>query len=293
MTAQIMLPVDTLVARLPSALATAAARWPDWMVYLAALCLFHGAMLAVFALLGVSGHTTARKDPSKKLTPKVRIAAYEVVSFSACLYLTVTGARGFLHDKGTAVDDWVYGHSATADHLAHVMTGYQLYNLAVCLGIAEYRTFEFLAHHVTTALLSWCVLAPYVHYYAFWYIGIAELSSVPLALVDVGRYFPAVGQRFPAFNMAARLLFALTFMVVRVGVWPCISVLFWRSNLPYLFGGLGMAGYPAPRRMWVIVLFLVTNFGLTGLQFMWAGKLIKQAKRMLGGGGKKDAKKTK
>ena len=74
-------------------------------------------------------------------------------------------------------------------------------------------------------------------------------------------------------------------------MWPYVTVRFWEKNLPYL-----LPGGPTPHSVAVIVLFLVSNAGLTLLQFVWARKLIKQMVKLFGGGGsgaEKGSKKAK
>ena len=63
------------------------------------------------------------------------------------------------------------------------MMAYQLWNLVVCcLFIKEYRTVNFIVHHFTTMLVSSLVSHPYANYYALFYLGIAETSSIPLTV---------------------------------------------------------------------------------------------------------------
>ena len=38
--------------------------------------------------------------------------------------------------------------------------------------------------------------ASYVHYYAIFFLGISEVSSVPLVFVDVFKFFPDVAKRY-------------------------------------------------------------------------------------------------
>ena len=275
----------------PRALAIARAlpSWADWCVTLVlAQCALH-LLLRVTGL--VSGRTTSR-DGKRQLTDRALFAAYLVVSTVAVALSSVIGYNAFIsQDLEPLWANHMYGFHPSAQQLGNLMTGYQVYNLAMCAVIAEYRTAETLAHHVSTAVLSWCVdplNGGYANLYCLFFVGVAETSSVPLTVVDAAKYFPEL-KKIGWLQMGAKLSFGLTFFLFRVAVWPVVSFFFQKENTQYILGthpllldGTVAAGKP---QMWMLVMFGIGNAGLTVLQFVWAAKIIKMVQRM---GKKKD-----
>lgn len=58
------------------------------------------------------------------------------------------------------------------------------------------RIFDLIVRfRVCLAPFSGSFVASYVHYYAIFFLGISEVSSIPLSVVDVFKYFPEVAAR--------------------------------------------------------------------------------------------------
>ena len=166
------------------------------------------------------------------------------------------------------------------------MLAYQLYNIICACTIADLRTPAFIGHHAMTALLSYFTLAPFVHYYALFFIGIAEATNFPLTFVDATKAFKSLRGAFPCANQFFRIAFALSFFAVRMIWWPIVSLDFWRLSLAALREGTAHSTF-------VVGTFLVGNVFLTGLQFFWGFRLVKFVQRSFLGGKPKDEAKNK
>ncbi|CAN0438639.1 unnamed protein product, partial [Phaeothamnion confervicola] len=58
------------------------------------------------------------------------------------------------------------------------------------------------------------------HYYAIFFLGVSEFSSIPLVFVDVLKHFPDVAKQCgPLPTTALRMAFALLFLAIRVVYW--------------------------------------------------------------------------
>ena len=158
-----------------------------------------------------------------------------------------------------------------------MMLAYQLYNVICACTIADLRTPAFIGHHAMTALLSYFTLAPFVHYYALFFIGIAEATNFPLTFVDATKAFRSLRGAFPLANKFFRVSFALSFFAVRMIWWPIVSLDFWRLSLAALSEGKAHSTF-------VVGTFLVGNIFLTGLQFFWGFQLVKFVQRSFSGG---------
>jgi hypothetical protein len=155
--------------------------------------------------------------------------------------------------------------------------------------INDLYSVAFVGHHASTALLSWFVMGPFVHYYALFFIGVAEVSNMPLTVVDACKAFKPLRKIVPTLNTLSRLSFAVSFVVIRIVWWPIVSFGFWQLSLEALRTG-------SAKNSAVVGVFLVGNVFLTGLQFLWGAKLVDFALTTLGFepiGGSKKGKTTK
>ena len=52
-------------------------------------------------------------------------------------------------------------------------------------------------------------------------MGMSEISSIPLAVMDFFKQFKPVAQQLPAVNEACRVMFSILFLPIRGVYWPC------------------------------------------------------------------------
>jgi hypothetical protein len=91
---------------------------------------------------------------------------------------------------------------------------------------------ELVGHHVVSILLSYlCYYHQAFHFYSPGFMGVAEISSLPLAVVDFFKHFPALRTHFSTTNELTRQVFAVLFLALRGVYWPICSLGFWRATL--------------------------------------------------------------
>ena len=122
-----------------------------------------------------------------------------------------------------------------------------------------------------TGSLAYFGMHPFLHYYAFFFFGLAALSSVPLALVEVTKVLG-----FPAVTEVLKVAFAVAFLAIRTVYWPIVSYGFWQDVLPKLQDGSIHSNVAAG-------VFLVANVGLTALQLFWTTLILGGIKDMAQG----------
>ena len=98
------------------------------------------------------------------------------------------------------------------------------------------RKAEHLAHHICTLLTAGflggaSVGGPYFNYYSPFFFGFVEISSVPLAFVDLFRQLPKLADRYAGLNEVLRTTFAVTFLITRVGYFPLVMITKWWPDL--------------------------------------------------------------
>ena len=229
-----------------------------------ALILFVSFVAAARVLKSILPHGLRRKSKS----PLHVCLAYQIVSTACMFRLSYLGWYGIVHDPGdmTTPVQRVYGATNTGTTLGYFMANYQLWNFAVSLLIPQYRTVPLLLHHATTALLAFLTTTPYLQTYSLFYCGISEISSIPLAIVDVDKLVDLDRKNLV---MISRAVFAILFILLRVVVWTAVNASFYRDMVSLSV----LDAYS--------ILFVTSNVGLTGLQYYWASKIVNSARKMM------------
>jgi hypothetical protein len=202
------------------------------------------------------------------------------------------GVRGWLYevDDFTTEEQRLYGVSPAAVKVLQTNLAFQTWDLAISCLHKELNAPEMLAHHSLAALLCyWGLTMPYMHYYAIYFMGVAEVSSVPLVLVDICKYYPAFAKRFPLVDLLSKFAFAFLFILVRDVFWVYTAVTVWKDGIGILKKGNFPEKYPG----YITASVLVANLFFTALQIVWTGKLLEGAMELLGGEKKEEKKKKK
>jgi len=160
----------------------------------------------------------------------------------------------------------LYGSCAAGMALGRATAAFELYNTLVCVACKEYRTVAFIGHHVVTCLLALLSMAPFVHYYSLFFLGVACFSSVPLCAIDICNHLRPHYPTFEALHGPSRSVFAILFLIIRVAIWPCVSARFWVD-------AVGTVREGSAHSTGAVVVFLSANIFLTGLQLMWGRKV--------------------
>lgn len=224
------------------------------------------------------------------------IMAFEIVAGICVTYLGIVGtlATFNLYPEFNTKDidnDKFYGRAQfVEDHLIMPMLSYQGWNVLLCLFNADLRDPAMIGHHIATFSLAYFGLNPYVHYYALFFFGFAEMTNIPLTLVDIFKYFPDLKEKYPTLNEICRISFAVSFIIIRLIIWPYISYGFWVGSIDLLQSGKAHSPF-------VVFVFLGANIFLTGLQFLWGSKifgfLFKGSKKSSSSSSSKETPKSK
>jgi len=238
----------------------------------AATAVFVALFLGFFVLahfFSIAGCAIFSKK-TRAQTPNYELASYLVLSFAATTLCGLVGVYGWINDA-PLIQDRLFGEtqSGSARFMSIVMLAYQVWNFWMCYRIKDYRTPETLGHHVVTAMLASFCFYPFAHYYALFFIGIAELTNIPLTIYDGLKYLQAKEQ-FPNVYNYSKMVFAVSFLAIRCAWWPIVSFDFWVEMFTALGAGQ-VHGY------FVFYFFLFGNTSLTLLQFFWGSKIIRMA----------------
>lgn len=216
----------------------------------------------------ILGHPRHRRMLSRRAFEVLMMASFTVQGLWA--HDALGGFSGYASAYGGDPVRRMLAYEPFALRLALSQLVYQAYNTYISARDGDGPIF--LAHHVATGLLCFLALHPFVLSYAPFFLGLSELSSAllcALATTDEAHGVPELANVFPVTQKVLGVVFALTFTVFRIVLWPYVSYLFWHDTLAVLAAG----AHPA----WVCYTFLVFNAGLSGLQVLWFGEILREA----------------
>jgi hypothetical protein len=161
--------------------------------------------------------------------------------------------------------------------------------LTVTLCVPTLRKAEHLGHHFATLLTALTAVqlgGPFFQWCAPFFLGFTEISSVPLALVDLFRGLPkltGVSPILSAVNEVARVAFALSFLPIRcIGFPLCVFTVL----LPDMISA--WAANDIRCSMASFAWMLIVPILMTCLQWFWGAKIVRvllKEKGILAGGG--------
>ena len=217
------------------------------------------------------------------------LGAFQMTCFIPLAYVSYYGINTWFFEKFQAsrtAEERLFGPvSENVRKIGEVQIAFQAWDLAISLFNSELNSLELLLHHAMTGLLCyWMLSLPYMSFYGIYFMGVCEISSLPLAVVDFMRFFPDYKEKYPLVNVINSVLFGLLFVWFRIIKWIQFSAGAWRDSLHVL----KMKKLPVPRS--VVVGVLILNVFFTVLQIFWCGLLLKETKKMFIGGGEEDEK---
>lgn len=186
---------------------------------------FWGALTALF------GKTTFFAE-----TPGA--SAHSIVMAVPMAYFAMKGSQMWLWDKNfvsKSSHDKVWGGYPGIVPLLSAMFAFQVWDFFATLSSPNLREIEHLVHHFCTALMALVTLLNgpkgFCTYYAPFFAGVSEVSSVPLAFMMLFRNNPDFATRFEGINQLCRVTFASLFLSIRCLYWPFVVLDSWKAVL--------------------------------------------------------------
>lgn len=223
-------------------------------------------------------------------------SAHQVVCIPIMFFLTYNGIQEWFskEDHGYTAVDRILGPHPEPDLSLIVMVIMLFWDIPTGLLTPSLREPAMVAHHVAmflTATLALGVFSgghPLLGYYAAYYFGVIEISSVPLILVDLFHpkrkaWFKYLKNNAPpalhTFNEINRVCFAVLFLLVRAISFPYVSFV---SVIPDI---VQVASLPLEERRGVSAVPLyamaILNLFFSCLQFYWGTLVLRQAIKAL------------
>ena len=229
----------------------------------------------LLAQLGLTAAFRAVADPILAEAPAY--TAHQVVSFCLMLFVSVFGLAGWLAPPASAATAMgrLLAPANSARWLGALCLGMLVaWDIPTCLAVQKLRKPDLLAHHFGMAAVALVGAFFLPTRYGFYYLGVAELSSVPMTVfdqaeraVEIAAKSDAVDaarrQRLRATRDASRLVAALVFIAVR-------AVDFTRVTLTrFVPDALSVLASGEAALRWPLQFMVVSSVGFVGLQIYW------------------------
>lgn len=236
----------------------------------------------------------ARKN--KEIQRNAYLAAFQLLYLMPTFHIVVKATQIWyfdgLSEKETTAFERVFDTVDGVSGIAKIAFASQIWKFFISMGEFDLAWPEFLGSQLLSTVLSyWTMSVPYMQYYAVYYFGVCELTNLPLAAIDLGRYYPSIGSGMKGVvDLGLKVLFASLFIYFRVYGWFFMSKQVYEDTMFILDAKNLPAGfeYPCPREVVYGVVVMLGMFSLLNVAWLW--QIAKEAKTTLFGGKKKKGK---
>jgi len=243
--------------------------------------------LVAFGLLTIG----CKQIPAFGASPS--FAAHMIVHvFLVCAicYYSLVGRLDWITEQPATLQERMYSFDPSAHKICLLQIALQIYVIVSAL----YTRHPLLmspvafAHHLMTGAGMCISLRPFGHSRTGLFFGVTELSTIPLDVIDLFKGFKQLRTQFPRTELVSKIIFALSFLGLRVGLVTHASYGF-QSDLYQLYATGDFVTHSLP----VLAFSSLANVGIVLLQFYWATLILKGVQKLLtGGGGGKGGKKS-
>jgi hypothetical protein len=227
--------------------------------------------------------------------------AHQIVVLPVVLYLMIQGLREIEFGGGAAAGTAVDRLTGTRHvHFSEFVFGMMFFwDIPTGLCTPVLREIPMVLHHIgmlATAAIAMGILSngtPVLGYYAPFYFGLIEVSSLPLIVVDIFHPKHKVWNKYltseerprwiTKLNELARLVFAFSFFLLRTIAFPYVSV------FGVLRDVIEVTSLPLDQRNNVpnlpLIIMAFLNVFFSCLQLYWGSLLVRQVVKLVRGDG--------
>ncbi len=258
------------------------------------------ALTALFFLLQIPGSkiSPAEKfctEESKTYPPpctRPSLLAFEGVCGTVFVIMAILSVKAWHIDRHPQKDlaqtpvGRVYGYSPLSEKIAALSFVFQGWSCIATPFIPEFYSGIMMAHHIMATTVSYLALQnQYYHYYVIFFLALTEVSSVPLVIISLSKYYPQI---FSSYVPAAQPMFAVLFPYYRVYMWFRVGAELWSDAFAVLKkdkglgNGKSIAEQYRPGKNYAIYVILTIHILLAFLQLFWFAKIVDAILKMFG-----------
>mmetsp|Transcript_24616 Transcript_24616/g.55712 ORF Transcript_24616/g.55712 Transcript_24616/m.55712 type:complete len:301 (+) Transcript_24616:381-1283(+) len=227
------------------------------------------------------------------------LLAFQLTCSTNLIYLGVTGFRSF-YVTGTARSSVpqtprgrYFGNNPAvmlpeADRINAAIVVFQGWDLVASVFFEEHRTPIMMTHHALALACGWfCLWYEVNPYYAVYFGGVSEFSSIFLVFAQSFEYFPperladpgtSLGAMLTGFQLFCQAGFVVTFFLFRILGWFRHSVSLMRDARYIVKHGL-LERF-SPGSGWFLYFLITMSVLLGGLQIYWMHGIIVKLSEM-------------
>ena len=133
---------------------------------------------------------------NKEIQKNAYLAAFQLLYLMPTFHIVVKATQiwyfnGLAYKETTAFER-VFDKVDGLPGIAKIAFASQIWKFFISMGDFDLAWPEFLGSQLLATVLSyWTMSVPYMQYYAVYYFGACELTNLPLAAIDLGRYYPS------------------------------------------------------------------------------------------------------
>jgi TLC domain len=181
----------------------------------------------------------------------------------------------------------LFGYQKEAHWLTVLNFSYQLWDFLVSLYIPEHCTLIMLTHHAVAAIVCFTGIYNYMMgYYAIFFLGLSEVSSIFLVSLDLSKYFQPTSSQLSTPSMLtlytsqyAGPLFVACFVYYRVLLWWPISKQLFDDIRTVIKSGRDEQIRPG--RTYILYVWLCLNIPMGVLQLYFLSLIFHEAKAVV------------
>lgn len=192
-----------------------------------------------------------------------------ILGISGIYYVT------YVLDPDPSMKDLISAHD-NAVIFCIAQTGYQFWSFLVGIFYIDDSPVMLLHHFIVicVAIIPITFTNGLRHCSPFFH-GVSEISSVPLAVMNIFKQNPQLAKKYPTFNALLKICFATTFLFVRVVLWLPTFIFYGRVALHLSFTcSTNLCSF-------YLRFFLACGFILTLMQLYWSAKIVNGLYSML------------
>jgi hypothetical protein len=196
----------------------------------------------------------------------------------------------------------LYGYQSEGHILLLINLSYQIWDFVMSFYvIPEYYEIHMLLHHIISALVAFCGLYNHMFsYYAVFFLGLTEISSIFLVSLDLNEYFieaPSLSSTgsesndTPSTTVQSLLstiffsfskdiagpLFVISFLYYRIILWWYVSLRLW-DDVHTVVVRTNSAEELRPKRSYILYIWLYCNLPMGILQIYFLSTIMSEIK---------------
>jgi len=207
-----------------------------------------------------------------KLRPIARYTAHTIVAMVLMLLVSSMGVVGWWY---TAIPATPYARLlepvASARWLAAVVAGmFAIWDIPVSIAVPQLRKIDVIVHHIVMTIVAWVGAVTLPMHYLFFYLGISELSSIPLLCYDQLQVtvMSMKESRLTTLRDRFQIMAAICFTLIRAYYFTKITLMHFVPDVRFVLP-------TANRAVNALRFGMIASIGFTALQLYWFSKIVR------------------